>query len=267
MASRCNILGLQELIENSKDEYTESDSFKMIEALAKNNPSSKSFLRSGKLYRGGKKRMKGGASKTAHTLAVCIIAAATYGSWQLGLAAASYMGWLDGATAVANLAQASIAGCGDLTSGSTRLGASIAMARHGAPVPGITCSEAWSTVEAAERALGDQIAIYQREFGGAAALTGANQYTNLVDWIDTKCGTGSGSSSVNIIEKGGRRRRSARRSARRSRKTGSKRGGSCGATIGGRRRRTARRSRKAGSKRGGSCGATIGGRRRRTARR
>ena len=239
MASRCDFSGLQELIENSKREHTESESFEMIEALAKKNPSSKSFLRNGKLFRGGK-RMKGGASKTAHTLAVCIIAAATYGSWQLGLAAASYMGWLDGATAVANLAQASISGCGDLTSGSTRLGASIAMARHGAPVSGISCSEAWSTVEAAERALGEQIAIYQREFGGAAALTGANQYTNLVNWLDTKCGTGGG------IEKGGRRRRTARRS---------RRGGS--RTYGG--RRTRRRRSRAGTKRGGSCGSKLGG--------
>ena len=261
MASRCNISGLQELIENSKGEHTESESFEMIEALAKTNSSSKSFLRNGKLFKGGKKGMKGGASKTAHTLAVCIIAAATYGSWQLGLAAASYMGWLDGATAVANLAQASIEGCGNITSGSTRLGASITMARHGAPVSGIACSEAWSTVEAAERALGEQVAIYQREFGGAAALTGANQYTNLVDWLDTKCGTGT--SSGKSISKGGRRRRTARR----SRKAGSKRGGSCGAKVGGRRRRTARRSRKAGSKRGGSCGSKVGGRRRRTARR
>ena len=235
MAYRCDISGLQEVIENSKSEHTESESFEMIEALAKKNPTSKSFLRNGKLFRGGKKGMKGGASKTAHTLAVCIIAAATYGSWQLGLAAASYMGWLDGATAVANLAQASIEGCGNITSGSTRLGASITMARHGAPVSGIACSEAWATVEAAERALGEQIAIYQREFGGAAALTGANQYTSLVDWIDTKCGIGSSSdkSSSNIIEKGGRRRR--------SRKAGTKRGGSCGAKVGGRRRRTARR--------------------------
>ena len=255
MASRCNISGLQELIENSKGEHTESESFKMIEALAKNNPSSNSFLRNGKLFRGGK-RMKGGASKTAHTLAVCIIAAATYGSWQLGLAAASYMGWLDGATAVANLAQASIEGCGNLTSGSTRLGASITMARHGAQVSGIACSEAWATVEAAERALGEQVAIYQREFGGAAALTGANQYTNLVDWLDTKCGTGS--SIVKSISKGGRRRRTARR----SRRGGSRMSGG---------RRTRRRRSRAGTKRGGSCGSKLGGSRmsggRRTRRR
>ena len=255
MASRCDFSGLQELIKNSKGEHSESESFEMIEAVAKKNPSSTSFLRNGKLFRGGKKKMKGGASKTAHTLAVCIIAAATYGSWQLGLAAASYMGWLDGATAVANLAQASIEGCGNLTSGSTRLGASITMARHGAQVSGIACSEAWTTVEAAERALGEQVAIYQREFGGAAALTGANQYTNLVEWLDTKCGTSSGSS---IKKEGGRRRRTARR----SRRGGSRMSGG---------RRTRRRRSRAGTKRGGSCGSKLGGSRmsggRRTRRR
>ena len=44
MASRCDFSGLQELIKNSKGEHTESESFEMIEAVAKKNPSSTSFL-------------------------------------------------------------------------------------------------------------------------------------------------------------------------------------------------------------------------------
>ena len=49
MASRCDFSGLQELIENSKVNIpkSESKSFEMIEALAKKNPSSNSFLRNG----------------------------------------------------------------------------------------------------------------------------------------------------------------------------------------------------------------------------
>ena len=268
MAS-CDNSGLKKVAEEAKKRMSESQVIEMIAEIAKAFPDIEKQTRSGATYGGKERRSKKGGANNAlvHTICLMMIGTAGYGSFYIGVAAATRLGYFSAAQRLYDYAASAVQGCGDLASGLARGQAQRLANRGGIELGPISCSQAWSQLETAETRLTELVQMYGTAATSAGVSITVAGYGRLYDFVNTTLD--SCSRTPEIVEEktvtGGARRR---RRTYKKRKGGARRGGSrCGMSGGKKRKSGTRKSRGRKSRGRKSRGRKSRGRKSRRHRR
>jgi len=245
MAS-CDYNGLNEVAEKANS-ISKSKEIEMITEIAKAFPDIKKQTRSGLTYGGKKRRSKKGGANNAlvHTICLMMIGAAGYGSFYVGVAAATRLGYFNAAQRLYDYAASAVQGCGDLASGLARGQAQRLANTGGIELGPISCSKAWSQLETAETRLTELVQMYGTAATSAGVSITVAGYGRLYSFVDTTLNSCS-RTPIPVEENpatGGTRRR---RRTYKKRTGGARRGGargSCGMNGGKKRKSRGRKSR------------------------
>ena len=226
-SDNCDYSGLKALAEKANEQHTESEQIQLIEAIAKAFPDIKQ-TRSGATYGGKKGRSRrGGANKAlVHTVCLMMIGATAYGSFYLGVAVATRLGYFDAAQRMYDLASSAIAGCGQLSTGLARGQASKVASSASLNTDLISCSSAWTRLETAQERLMELTRMYgQMAAANGIAITVAGYgrlYSFIEAIIDGACPSNTGVQEAEAVTGGARRRKTYKK--RKGKKSKSRKG-------------------------------------------